>query len=315
MSGLPRKIAAVAAALIAGIQAAEADDLGPSLQKIKASGAISIGYRDSAIPMSYTDAQQQPVGFALDLCAIVANKVQLALGLTEMKINYKPVVSANGASLIEDGTIDLDCGAVAVKPDEKRAAFSIPVFESELKWIVPRRLRVEREGRRRSRWETISPSSADDLKGATVVLTQGSAATLLVLTLSSDRSLGLSILMSKDNAEAFRLVESGKASAFLADGVLLAGLKAGAKNPDAFGFLDDAYPGQPYALMLRKDDNPFKTLVDSALTEAMSSGRYANIYAKWFESPIPPKNVNLAIPMPRKLKELVTMPVENAAMQ
>jgi glutamate/aspartate transport system substrate-binding protein len=315
MSGLPRKIAAVAAALIAGLQAAEADDLGPSLQKIKAYGAISIGYRDSSIPMSYTDAQQQPVGFALDLCALIASKVQQRLGLMEMKINYKPVASANGASLIEDGTIDLDCSAVAVKPDEQKAAFSIPVFESELKWIVPRRLRVEREGRRRTRWETISPSSADDLKGATVVLTQGSAATLLVLTLSSDRSLGLSIIMGKDNAEAFRLVESGKASAFLADGVLLAGLKAGAKNPDAFGFLDDAYPGQSYALMFRKDDKPFKALVDSTLTEAMSSGGYAKIYAKWFESPIPPKNVNLAIPMPRKLKGLVTIPGENAAMQ
>jgi glutamate/aspartate transport system substrate-binding protein len=315
MRGLPKKIAALAAALIAGFQAANAEELGPSLQKIKEAGAIAIGYRDSAIPMSFTDAQQQPVGFALDLCALAATKIQQTLGLADMKINYKPVPPTDSAALIADGTIDLDCSAVPVKPDDQDAAFSTPVFESELKWIVPRRLRVEREGRRGTRWATISPSSAEDLKGQTVVLTQGSGTTLLVLTLSNDRSLGLSIVMGKDNAEAFKLVETGKASAFLADGVLLAGLKAGAKNPDAFGFLDEAYPGQPYALRLRKGDQPFKALVDSALTEAMSSGEYAKIYAKWFESPIPPKNVNLAIPMPQKLKQLVKMPAENAAVR
>src|SRR5262249_19087546 len=157
----------------------------------------------------------------------------------------------------------------------------------------------------RSRWETISPSSSEDLKGQTIVLTQGSGATPIVLALSSDRSLGLSILMGKDNAEAFKLLEAGKASAFLADGVVLAGLKAGAKNPDAFGFLDEGYLGQPYVLILRKDDKPLKELVDGAITEAMNSGEYAKIYAKWFQSPIPPKNVNVALPMPRKLKELV----------
>jgi glutamate/aspartate transport system substrate-binding protein len=315
MPDLLKKIVAVAAALIAGFQAANAQDLGPSLQKIKEAGAIAIGYRDSAIPMSYTDAQQQPAGFALDLCALIASKVKQTLRLDDVKINYKPVPPAEGPAPVADGTVDLDCSAAPVRPDEQTAAFSIPVFESELKWMVPRRLRVEREGRRRSRWETISPSSAEDLKGQTVVLTQGSGATLLVLTLSNDRSLGLSILMGKDNAEAFRLLETGKASAFLADEVLLAGLKAGAKNPDAFVFLDEAYPGQPYGFRFRKDDRPFKALVDGVLTEAMRSGEYAKIYAKWFESPIPPRNINLAMPMPRKLKEIVKMPAENAALR
>src|SRR5262245_36017234 len=186
MPGLPKKIGAAAAALIAGFQAANADDLGPSLRKIKEAGAIAIGYRDSAIPMSYTDAQQQPVGFALDLCALAVSKIQQTLGLAEMKIGYRPVTSANSAALIEDGTIDLDCSGVPVKPEEQNAAFSVPVFESELKWIVRRKLRVEREGRRRTRWETISPSSTEDLKGQTVVLTQGSPATLLVLNVSND---------------------------------------------------------------------------------------------------------------------------------
>src|SRR5262245_3822536 len=141
MSGFSKKIAA-AAALIAGFQVANAEDLGPSLQKIKDAGAIAIGYRDSASPMSYTDAQQLPVGFALDLCALGVSKVKQTLGLADLKITYKPVSPTDSAARIADGTIDLDCSAVPVKPDEQNAAFSIPVFESELKWIVSRKLRV-----------------------------------------------------------------------------------------------------------------------------------------------------------------------------
>jgi glutamate/aspartate transport system substrate-binding protein len=248
------------------------------------------------------------MGFALDLCALVTGKVKQTLGLTDLKITYQPVTAANASSLLKSGMIDIDCGATQLDAAlEQEAAFSKPIFVSELKWIVPRRLRVGREGRRGTRYETISPASADDLKGQSIVLTQGSAATSLVLTLSSDRSLGLSILAGQNNTESFKLLESGKAAAFLADNVILAGLKANAKNPDAFGFLKDAYPGSSYALMLRKDDRGFKDLVDAALSEAMKSGEYTKLYAKWFESPIPPKNVNLAYPMPEQVRELVKM--------
>ena len=143
------------------------------------------------------------------------------------------------------------------------------------------------------------------MKGKPIALTQGAGVAPLVLALSSDRSLGLSIVEGKDNAESFKLVESGKAAAFLAGDLLLVSLKANAKNPDGYGFLSDAFPGVPYALMLGKDDSAFADLVNGALAEAMRSGEYAKLYTKWFESPIPPKNVNLAYPMPEELKELV----------
>ena len=136
----------------------------------------------------------------------------------------------------------------------------------------------------------------------------------LVLALSSDRSLGLSIVEGKDDAESFKLVESGKAAAFLAGDLLLVSLKANAKNPDGYGFLSDAYPGVPYALMLGKDDSTFMDLVNGVLAEAMRSGEYAKLYTKWFESPIPPKNVNLAYPMPEELKKLVKMVAERLAL-
>ncbi len=305
MPSLIRTIAISWVATIASLQAAGAEELGPTLRKIKGTGAITLGYRENSIPMSYANAQQ-PAGFALDLCALAASKVKQKLGSAELRTEYKPVTRTDAAALLKDGTLGADCAATAVNGElAQQAAFSNPIFVSELRWIVPRRLRIDREGRHGTRYETISPASTEDLKGKPVALTQGAGVTSLVLALSSDRSLGLSILEGKDNAESFKLVETGKASAFLGDDVLLVSLKANAKNPDAFGFLSDAYPGTSYALMLGKDDRQFKDLVDGALLEAMRSGEYAKLYAKWFESPIPPKNVNLAYPMPDKLKELV----------
>ncbi len=302
------RIAVLGVCSIAGLAAAQAQDLGPTLQKIKNAGAITMGYRESAIPMSYLDGEQKPIGFSLDLCGFVADKVKQTLGLADLKIIYQAVTPDNRAALIQDGTVAIECGATPNTPEmQKQAAFSSPIYTSELRWIVPQKLRIETEGRRR-RVEVRTPTSADDLKGKTIALTQGSAATPMVLTLSSDRSLGLSILQGKDYAESFKLVESGKASAFLEDDVLLVGLKANAKNPDAFGFLDDGYPGTSYALMIPKEDKPFKDLVDGVIKESMKSGEFGKTYSKWFESPIPPKNVNLAYPMPEKLKQLINDP-------
>lgn len=315
MRGLARTIAVISLGASLSQPAAAAEELGPVLKQIKDTGAITLGYRENAIPMSYADAQQ-PMGFAVDLCALIAGKVKETLGLPELKIQYKALAQAEAASGIQDGAISIDCAATAASADlAARAGFSSPIFVSELRWIAPRKLRVEREGRHGMRYETISPASAEDLKGRPVALTKGAGAFSFVLSLSSDRSLGLSILEGKDNAESFKLLETGKASAFLADDVLLVNLKASAKNPDAYGFLNDAYPGRSYALMIAKDDAQLKELADAALADAMKSGEYAKLYAKWFESPIPPKNVNLAYPMPEKLKELVKRAGEKAAGQ
>jgi glutamate/aspartate transport system substrate-binding protein len=304
MLSLSKKLAASCVAIVALSQAAQPEELGPTLKKIKGAGTMAIGYREALVPLSYAGAEGQPAGLALDLCALIGSKVKETLGLAALNIAYQPVAAAQSADLVQNDTIALDCGPTPITADlQKLAAFSNPIFVSELTWLVPRRLRVEREGRRRRRTETISPSSPEDLKEKTVALTHGSAATSIALTLSNDRTLGLSIVEGKDNVESFKLLETGKASAFLADTVQLAALKAGAKNPDAFGFLNGGYPGTSYALMLRKDDKAFKDLVDGVLAEAVKSGEYAKLYKKWFENPIPPKNVNLDYPMTEKLKE------------
>ncbi len=232
MRDVALRTAAAFAALFAVVMPANAADNSPVLQKIKVAGAIAIGYRDSAIPMSYLDAQQQPIGFSIELCGLIANQVKQTLGMADLKINYVPVTLGDRASQVQNGTVDLVCEATPVTPDlQQQVGFSTPIFTSELRWIVPRKFRVEREGRRRRRTEIISPSSSEDLKGKTIALTQGSPATSLVLTLSNERSLGLSIVEGKDNADSFHLVETGRASAFLADDVILAGTQGGCKEP------------------------------------------------------------------------------------
>jgi glutamate/aspartate transport system substrate-binding protein len=280
---------------------------GPALDKIKSSGAIVIGYVEGGVPFSYRDADNA-AGFAIDLCVLVADKLKQALGLPEIKIDYRLMAPAERADLLGSGAVDIDCGAArAAGRLSREAGSSTPIYVSQLAWLAPRQLRVEldSEGYRRKRYEVKTPVSPDDLRGATVALTQNSAATPAVLALSVDRFLGLSILHGKDPAEAFKLVEAGKASAFIDDDALLLGLKAGAKNPDTYAVIAGGRPGAAYALLLRKDDAAFKALADGAIGEAMKSGEFEKLYTKWFESPIPPRNINLAHPMPAALKQLV----------
>ncbi len=306
---LAKVIAALFAASFAWLAPANAEE-GATLEKIKNSRAITLGYRDGATPFSYLGADQKPIGFALDLCGLVVEKVKQRLRLDEIKVDYKAVTPQSRAALLKDGTVDIECSATPKTADLARdAAFSLPIYASEVRWMVLRQIRVEKEGARRNRYEIKTPTTADDLRGLTVALAKGSAANGIVLDLSVNHFLGLSILQGKDAADAFKLVETGKAAAFMDDDVLLVNLKASAKNPDWFSFLDESFPGTPYAFVMRKDDKPFKDLVDGVLTDAMKSGEYAKIYTRWFESPIPPKNVNLNYSMPEKLQQLIKDPV------
>jgi glutamate/aspartate transport system substrate-binding protein len=300
-----RVVAALWVAFLAGgVAASPAEE--QALQRIKSAGAIVIGYREAGVPFSYLDAEKKPAGFAIDLCSIVAEKVKEALGLAEIRIEAKPITATDRAAVLKMGEADLDCSAAPVSAELARdVAFSRAIYFSQLSWLVPAQLRVELEGYWRRRYEVKTTSSADDLKGQTVALTRGSAASPVVLTASVDRYLGLSIVYGKDAAEAFKLVEAGKAQAFMDDDAVLLGLKAGAKNPDAYALLDGGSAGAAYAILLRKDDPAFKTLVDDAIGGAMKSGEFEKLYAKWFESPIPPSNLNLAHPMPAALKQLV----------
>jgi len=280
------------------LSAASAQSPSPTLQKIKEAGTITIGHRDSSVPFSYLDDSQKPIGFSLELCGLVVAKIKAKLGLADLKVAYQAVNSSNRIPLVKNGTVDIECGSTAnTIARQQEVAYSVIFYAPQFKWIS---------------LKSSGLKTTDDLKGKTVVVTQGTNTAQFVVKLNTERNLGLKILQGKDHAESFLLVDTGRATAFMEDDILLAGLKANAASPDNFVFLTDAFPSDPYGVMMSKGDPEFKRLVDDALSEAMKSGLYDKLYTKWFESPIPPKNINLNFQQSDKLKELIKAPSDKA---
>jgi glutamate/aspartate transport system substrate-binding protein len=296
MTKLANSLAALCVAFAAST--ATAQSLGPTLQKIKDAGTITIGHRDSSVPFSYLDDSQKPIGFSLELCNLVVAKIKARLGQPGLKVAYQAVNSSNRIPLVKNGTVDIECGSTAnTIARQQEVAYSVIFYAPQFKWIS---------------LKSSGLKTTEDLKGKTVAVTQGTNTAQFVAKLNAEKALGMKILQGKDHAESFLLVETGRASAFMEDDILLAGLKATAGSPDNFAFLTDAFPSDPYGVMMAKGDGEFKRLVDDALTEAMKSGQYDKLYTKWFESPIPPKNINLNFPQSDKLKELIKVPSDKA---
>lgn len=289
--------ATLALALMPALTPARGQDLTGTLKSIKETGRITIGYRESSVPFSYLDGDQKPVGFSIDLCGHVVEAVKKALGGGEIKVAYSPVNSATRLPLVANGTIDIECGSTANQlVRQKQVAFSVSTFVAQFKWLT----RIDS-----------GIATPDDLKGKTVVVTAGTNTSQYLNKLNQEQGLNLIIAQGKDHAESFLLMETGRASAFMEDDILLAGQKANAKDPAKLEILDKAYSADPYALMFRRDDPAFKALVDETLIALMRSGTFAKLYAKWFESPIPPHNENLNFPMSDALKERVAHPSDS----
>ena len=284
-----------AGCLLAGVVApAKAQDLEGTLKKVKETGIFTIGYRDSSLPLSYLDDKLQPVGFSIELCKNVVEAVQAKLGMPGLKVAYNPVTSATRIPLVANGTVDIECGSTAnMTSRQKQVGFSYTFFVPQFKWIT-------RAGG--------GINAADDLRGKAVAVTAGTNTAVFVNKINNADKLGLTIMSGKDHAESFLLVETGRASAWMEDDILLAGFRANAKNPAEFKLLDKAYPSDPYALMIRKDDAPFKALVDETLARLMRSGEFEKLYGRWFESPIPPRGINIQLPMSDALKRDIREP-------
>jgi glutamate/aspartate transport system substrate-binding protein len=284
--------------LALGPSMASAEGLSPTLQKIKDTGTITIGNRDSSVPFSYLDDAQKPIGFSLELCNLVVAKLKTKLDLPNLKVVYQAVNSSNRIPLVKNGTVDIECGSTAnTIPRQQEVSYSVIFYAPQFKWLA---------------LKSSGLKVTDDLKGKTVAVTQGTNTSQFVAKLNAEKSLGMKILQGKDHAESFLLVETGRASAFMEDDILLAGLKATTSVPDNFAFLSDDFPSDPYGVMMSKGDAGIKQVVDEALTEAMKSGLYDKLYTKWFETAIPPKNINLNFPQSDKLKALVKSPSDKA---
>jgi len=284
----------MACLLIGASAPARTQDLEGTLEKAKETGTFTIGYRESSLPLSYLGDALQPVGFSIELCKRVVDAVKTKLGTPDLTIKYNAVTSANRIPLVANGTVDIECGSTAnMSARQKQVGFSYTVFVPQFRWIA------------RAKGDI---NSAEDLRGRTVVVTAGTNTALFVNKMNNDDKLGMTVVQGKDHAESFLLVETGRASAWMEDDVLIAGFRANAKVPADFKLLDKSYPSDPYALMLRKDDPQFKALVDDSLAKLMRSGEFEKLYVQWFESPIPPKGINIQLPMSDALKRAINEP-------
>jgi len=287
-------LTAMACLLIGASAAAMTQDLEGTLKKAKETGTFTVGYRESSLPLSYLGDALQPVGFSIELCKRVVDAVKTKLGTPDLTIKYNAVTSANRIPLVANGTVDIECGSTAnMSARQKQVGFSYTVFVPQFRWIA------------RAKGDI---NSAEDLRGRTVVVTAGTNTALFVNKMNNDDKLGMTVVQGKDHAESFLLVETGRASAWMEDDVLIAGFRANAKVPADFKLLDKSYPSDPYALMLRKDDPQFKALVDDSLAKLMRSGEFEKLYVQWFESPIPPKGINIQLPMSDALKRAINEP-------
>ena len=260
-----------------------------TLDKVKASGAITLAYRESSIPFSFLDDKAQPVGFAHEICLKIVDEVKKATGRSDLKVNLQSVTSANRIPLLINGTIDIECGSTTNNSTRgKQVQFATNYFYTGTKFLVKSGTAIK---------------SIDDLKGKTIVSTTGTTNYQILRNLNEEKKLGMDLLAAKDHAESALMVESGRAVAFGMDDILLYALRASSQNPTSLAVVGDAIQVEPYAIMLRLDDPAYKKLVDGTLAGLMKGGEFAKLYTKWFQSPIPPKGINLNAPMSKELLE------------
>lgn len=283
--------------VISSMAPAQAQELTGTLGKVKKTGTITLGVRDGSVPFSYLDDKQQYQGYSVDLCMKAVKAVQKHLGLTELKVVMNPVTSANRIPLMANGTIDLECGSTTNNAErQQQVAFAPTMF------VIANRLLTKKS----SNIKTMA-----DMKGKTLVVTAGTTTAKQMTILNKEQNLGMNIVMAKDHPESFLMLETGRAQAESNDDILLASQKANSKTPGDYEIMNEALSVEPYGIMMRKDDAPFKAVVDDALAKAYKADDFPRLYAKWFMSPIPPKNINLIFPMPPQLKVVLAKPTDS----
>jgi glutamate/aspartate transport system substrate-binding protein len=296
MKRLPMLGFAFAAALCAA--GAQTEELTGTLKKVAETGAITLGYRDTSIPFSYLDTDQKPVGFAMDICGKVVDAVRNELKLDKLEVKLASVTSSTRIPLSANGTIDLECGSTTNNIDrERQVAFTNTHFLTASRYVSKKASKI---------------NAIDDLKGKSVVSTAGTTNIKQLTEANAARGLNVNIIPAKDHAEAFLMVETDRAAAFVMDDILLASLVAGSKAPDDYVISKDAFSKpEPYGIMLRKDDPAFKKVVDGATAALYTSGEGQKLYEKWFTQKIPPKGLNLNAPISAELKNEFAKPSDS----
>ncbi len=271
-----------------------------TLKKVADSGKLTLAYRDSSVPFSYVEGPGKPLGFSMDIANAVVQEVKKRTGKAVLEIEYIPVTSQNRIPLLVNGTVDLECGSTTNNSTRgKDVSFAINHFYTGTRLLAKKTSRIKNYA---------------DLENKTVASTSGTTNSQVMRKYNADKKLNMQIILGKDHADSLLLVEADRAVAFAMDDILLFGLMANAKNPAEWEVVGDSLQVEPYACMLRKDDPKFKTLVDGVITGLMKSGEFDRLYKKWFMSPIPPKSINLNLPMSAQLRESLKAPSDKPAL-
>jgi glutamate/aspartate transport system substrate-binding protein len=288
------RLFAALAALAFVAMPAVAEELAGTLKKIRETGAITIGHRESSIPFSYLDDAQRPVGYAMDLCMKVVEAVKAELRMPGLKVNLQPVTSANRIPLMQNGTVDLECGSTtnSLKRQEQ-VAFGPSYFVVNITAAVKKDSGI---------------NTLADLNGKTIATTSGTTSVPLLKQYEKTAAIDVKEIYGKDHAESFLLLANDRAAAFVMDDILLAGQIANSPTPAAYRIIPESLRQEPYSMMLRRDDPQFKALVDRAVGDLMRSGEIEQIYEKWFASPIPPRGTNLNFPMTPAIRDAFASP-------
>lgn len=274
---------------------ASAQELTGTLKKIKETGSITLGVRESSIPFSYLDNQQAYRGYSIDLCSQIVRAIQKQLALPTLNVKLQPVTSATRIPLMVNGTIDLTCGSDANTVDRQRqVAFSWTTYVGNEAMVSKKSANI---------------NTVADLKGKTVVTTSGSTGPQLINDLNKARDLGMKLAVAPDHAAAFLVMDTGRADAFIMTDILVASLVASSKAPNDYDIkVVEEMPLEPWALMMRRDDPAFRKVVNDVIAETFHTGEINQLYTKWFQSTLPYLNTNLNIPMSRRLKAAIAKP-------
>jgi glutamate/aspartate transport system substrate-binding protein len=283
-----------AAVTATAMTAAQADS---RIDKIKSSGEIALGYRDTAIPFSYLDDHQKPIGYSMDICHHIVDALKKELNLPSLKTKLVPVNGPTRIPLVANGTVDLSCGVATNNAQrQEQVSFAPTTFVTATRFTA---------------LKTSNLKDLSDFKDKIVVGASGSSNLRWLVQTNKEQNLGMKITTAKDLSEAFFSVSSGRASAFFMDDVLLAGLVASSHKPSDWMISSKGYTIEPYGIIEPKGDEPFKTAVDNAVKNMMKDGTMVTLYNKWFTQPIPPANINLNWPIPPELKKAFEHPTDS----
>lgn len=266
----------------------------PTLNKIKSTNTILLGHRESSVPFSYYDNNQNVIGYSQEIEMKIVDAIKAKLNLSDLKTKMLPVTSANRITLLQNGSIDIECGSTTHNKERaQQVGFSNTIF------IIGTRLMTK---------TTSGIKDFPDLAGKNVVTTAGTTSERILQKMNNDKNMKMNIVSAKDHGEAFLMLQSGRAVAFMMDDALLFGERAKARNPTDWIVVGEPQSYEAYGCMVRKDDPEFKAVADETIAKLMTSGEINSIYEKWFNKPIPPKNLNLEFQLSDKMQALFKAP-------